>query len=170
MRKLLPGSLVIGGVFFFCVNPLWQAVEGFRSMNYWSKDHAPAETFRRYFDVIPPGVSDIRAEGHSTLGGAAIWMRFRADEGAVAKLTRGYKRLLAKEANERLKELTAKGSSTDPNMEPFRQQERYPVRWEGLKKIRSPEVYEKPYEYGGIDDTLVVDRDRRLVYYYHWNQ
>ena len=170
MRKLLPGLLVIGAVIFFCVYLLWSAVQGFRSISYWSKDHPPAETFRRYFDEVPPGVSDIRAEGHSTFGGAAIWMRFHADEGAVARLTRGYKRLSAKEAKERLKGLTEKGSSTDPTTEPYKQWERYPVRWEGLKKIRTPEVYEKPYEYAGVEDTLVVDRDRQTVYYYHWNQ
>jgi hypothetical protein len=42
------------------------------------------------------------------------------------------------------------------------------VEWDGLRRVREPVAYTKrrAEDYG----TFVVDPDRRVVYFYHWNQ
>jgi hypothetical protein len=32
------------------------------------------------------------------------------------------------------------------------------------------QVYKSNADYGGYESTLVIDRSRRLAYFYHWNQ
>jgi hypothetical protein len=140
------------------------------SLDFRCNDHPPGETFTRYFGPVPAGVWDVRATGYSNIGGAAVWMRFRATPDALPSLTRGYKKLAPKEAREAARSLMEAGTISQPEKEPPGLPEEHRAHWEGIRKIRSPQAYEKLHEYGGISDTLVLDRERMLVYFFHRNQ
>jgi hypothetical protein len=170
MRKPAVGLLILAGFAAFCGGPFWWMRQSLASLDYRCNDHPPNETFTRYFGPVPAGVWDLRATGYRSIGGAAVWMRFRATRDVLPSLTRGYKKLAPKEAREAARSLTEEGTVSQPEKEPPGLPEEHRVHWEEIRKISSPEVYEKPQEYAGSDDTLVLDRSRRLVYFFHWNQ
>lgn len=170
MKKLLPGILILvllGGLLglptaYF----LWLG----REWSYRCEEHPPSETFRRFLGVPSLGVWDIRAAGYNYLSGATIWMRFRAGEGSLSPLVQGYDKLPAKEARATLEHLVEMESYWQPRVDPSRVTEAHRVYWQELRRLPRPEVYRKPHEDGSTVDTLIVDRQRWLVYYHHFNQ
>ncbi|HTE19888.1 MAG TPA: hypothetical protein VK689_16105, partial [Armatimonadota bacterium] len=169
-RRWVTGLAWMGGVTVACGIPPWLMLQVIQGLDYRCNKHPPAETFTRYFGTPPPGVWDLRATGHISLGGATVWMRFRADERTFSALTRNYRRLPANETTGAVQSLAEEGSISSPEKEMPGLPEEHRVRWHELKRIRGPEVYESTPYYGGYHSTLVLDRSRRLAYFYHWNQ
>ncbi len=109
----------------------------------------------------------MRATGHITLSGADVYLRFEATDEAVTRLTRGYRRLDAREARETVDSLVTHANEYWLKDQPSLPN-RHQVHWEDLGRIERPEVYHKS-PMSGNDNYLVVDPARGLVYFYHFN-
>lgn len=152
-----------------CGGPLFWLRQAFADLSYRCDDHPPSRTFRRLFRAELPGISDIRATGHISLGGADVFLRFKATPAAIRTLTQGYVQVRSEDSKSVLEWLTmaygywAAGQKQEAG-------EAHEVRWDELRRLHKPEVYEKSPQDNGAQDTLVVDRSRQMVYFYHWNQ
>jgi hypothetical protein len=148
---------------------LWGFYQFREQLNYDCNRHPPLKTFRRMLGERPPGVWDVRATGYIGLGGSDVRLRFTASDAAIARLTRDYERLGAADAEARVRSLASDAGTGFLEVRSGSPSQ-HQVHWEALERIRNAEVYQKPQAHPGSEDTLVVDRERRLVYFYHWNQ
>lgn len=140
------------------------------AMDFRCDQHPPSKTFERYFKAVPPGVSDIRATGHISVGGADVWMRFRIEETALVTITRGYTKLSLQESRKAVEHLVEESGIANPPTTRPNPSEEHRVHWDGLRRITQPVAYSRPNEAGGNTTWLVIDAPRRLAYFYHWNQ
>ena len=168
------GSILVSGsimlvLALLCGGPLFLFRLAVADLSYRCDEHPPSQTFRRFFQADAPGISDIRATGHISLGGADVFMRFAATPAAIRTFTRGYARVRAEDSKSVLAWLAtpygywAVGQKQEAG-------EAHEVHWDELRRIREPEAYEKSPPDNGAQDTLVVDRSRGIAYFYHWNQ
>jgi len=139
-------------------------------MSFQCGRHPARQTFVRYFPDAPEGVSDVRARGHISVGGAEVWMRFRAPKSDLRALTLGYTRLSSADARDRVHYLTEEGGVADAPADRPNLDQEHRLHWMGLRCILRPEVFVNPLQNSGSQSTLVVDRPGELVYFYHWNQ
>ena len=158
------GILVLGG----CAGIVLQTL---RSMNIHYDKQPPTETFRSYFHQAPEGVWDLRATGYSSIGGGQAWLRFRVTRSALPTLLHGYQKLTPADAKDTAKSLQEKDSAYMPPPASPDLPEEHRVRWEDIRRIKAPELYHQPQaEYYGSGNLLILDRNRLIVYFYHWNQ
>src|SRR5437016_10257230 len=110
---LIPSLVAVGAGLMLWGAAYWLVVRPFQSIDFHCDDHPPIITFRKYFGAPPPGVSDIRATGYSSLGGGEVYMRFTATPESLARLTEGWTRLTGADAKECLTDaLDAAASSS----------------------------------------------------------
>jgi hypothetical protein len=122
-------------------------------------DMAPARVFKSVFGYLPPpGIAQLSAAGQMSLGGAEIYLRFRATDHVIHDLTSGGKRSV--KPKERIQ------STPMPQVMQWRER----VRWSEVSRIPDPECYTLlPHAPAANPDiTLVVDRCHHLVYVYSY--
>lgn len=152
---LLALSFVIAaGLWLFVLWP-WSG-----STDYSARE--PAMVFERVMGrSVPPGVSDLRVAGRSYPFGLKHWvyLRFRADEGAISALTRGNEQLSGRHRREAFEAPYVVNGR-------YERLDRKRVLWEEVRQVRQPEVYST---YGGSGGFvwcgyLLVDRERHVAY------
>jgi hypothetical protein len=170
VRRLPTFAAVLAAMALLCGGPVLVIRHAMGQLFYECRNHPAVETFRYHLGPPGPDVSDVRSDGHRNTGGANVWLRFRATRAEVRTLVRGWRRGSAQEARETTADFAEMGPLTlHPPPTPALPRE-HQVELDGLQRIRTPEVFYKlPPEEGGSSDTIVVDRERELVYYYHSN-
>lgn len=161
------GCLISGSCAVLLAGAGYIALRSFAAaMDFRCAEHPPIDTYVRYLGKPPVGVTDIRSAGYWSFGGASLSLRFQATDSALQTITREYQRQPDPDAAEvrALVERIESLSEAPTNLPEVHQ-----VRWRELLKCAHPEVYRGVRHIGAWEDTLVVDRRRHRVYYYHWN-
>lgn len=149
--------------------PVFLGFQAIAQIDYRCERHPPEEAFRRFVSPDLTEISDVRAMGQSSLGGANLFVRFQASDAALKRLLAGYVPSGPGAASQgALEQLAMDAEMWAQADAPSSGQ--YAVRAEEIRKVKKPVAYQKR---GSINESwsmLVLDKARRRAYFYHWNQ
>jgi hypothetical protein len=149
-------GLCCAAVLCTCILAIWGF--GLMARNADLGRKPPDKAFTQVFGILPPaGITDLKVAGLSHLSGE-VWMRLRV---------RDVDAVLAE-----IKQRSPRGlKGPDKDLEvfpPFPSSREYTgaVGWEALKRVRKPQYYGFPKQFGGSGwgGVIVVDRDRKLLF------
>jgi hypothetical protein len=165
------GSALLAAVLLSLVCGVWVSRRSVRPkvVGRDCAKRSPLEAFGTVFGFSPPpGVSDVSAAGRIWPDRWSVFLRFRATDDAIGRLTKGNmpagaRQILANIETER-KEDRLLGKSH------LKWREEGPG-WDEVKRIRKPECYFLLRQAHASTPSLgvIVDRARHLVYVYSFN-